>query len=353
MKRSLWLVAALLLLAAHARAQKTPEDLLEEINRLPASERQRRLEDGAKKEREVVWYSTMNREDSNELIRAFETDYPYLKVNFVTAGGPKTLNRITAEYRAGAHLYDATGYRATFLTPTRKAGLIMRFRTPLREFLRPGFVDQEGYFNATFTRAFMFIVNKNLVAPKDYPKSFANLLEPKWKGKLAMDNESYDLLAALLDHYGDTEGRRLAEALGKQEPSFRRGTTLVGQLVAAGEFPIMVDGSNHLAYDLKKKGAPIEYLFPEPFIPVMIPQGFWVAAKPPHPHAAALFVDYMLSKKAQEIMAGQGRWVSRKDVKYQVDPGARKLQVVSHEKWGEWTNELVQLYNRLIMREAE
>ncbi len=147
-------------MAPIAHAQKTPEYLLEEINRLPHAERQRRLEDGAKKEREVVWYSTMNREDSLDIIRAFENDYPYLKVNFITAGGPKTLNRITAEYRAGSYLYDATGYRATFLAPTVKAGLVMRYRTPLREFLRPGFVDQEGYFNATFTRAFMFIVNK-------------------------------------------------------------------------------------------------------------------------------------------------------------------------------------------------
>ena len=85
----------------------------------------------------------------------------------------------------------------------------------------------------------------------------------------------------------------------------------------------------------------------------MIPQGFWVAARPPHPHTAALFVDFMLSRKGQEIMANQGRWVSRKDVKYQVDPGQRKLQVVSQEKWGERTTELVQLYNRLIMREAK
>jgi len=228
----------------------------------------------------------------------------------------------------------------------------MRYRTPLREFLRPGFVDQDGYFNATFTRAYMFIVNKNLVPAKDYPKSFAGLLEPRWMRKLAMDTESYDLLAAMLDYYGDSEGKRMAESLGKQEPSFRRGTTLVGQLVAAGEFPLMVDGSNHLGYELKKKGAPIEYIFPEPFVPVMIPQAFWVAARPPHPHAAALFVDFMLSKKAQEMMAGQGRWVSRKDVKYQVDPGTRKLQVVSQEKWGERTNELVQLYNRLIRRDA-
>lgn len=201
--------------AALVHAQKAPEEMIDELNRLPVGERQRRLEEGAKKEREVVWYSTMNREDSNELIRAFESDYPYLKVNFVTAGGPRTLNRITAEYRAGAYLYDATGYRATFLAPTRKAGLVMRYRTPLREFLRPGFVDQEGYFNATFTRAFMFIVNKNMIAAKDYPKSFANLLDPKWKGKLVMDNESYDLLAALLDYYGENEGKRMAETSGK------------------------------------------------------------------------------------------------------------------------------------------
>jgi ABC-type Fe3+ transport system substrate-binding protein len=81
--------------------------------------------------------------------------------------------------------------------------------------------------------------------------------------------------------------------------------------------------------------------------------GFWPAARPPHPHAAALFVDFTLGRKAQEIVANQGRWVSRKDVKYQVDPGQRKQQVVSHEKWGERTTELVQLYNRLIMRAAK
>jgi iron(III) transport system substrate-binding protein len=347
------LFLSVLSLASSAHAQKSAEELLDEINHLPVVERQRRLEEGAKREGEVDWYSTMNREDSLELIRGFESEYSYLKVKFVTAGGPKTLNRITAEYRAGAYLYDATGYRAIFLAPSRKAGVIMRYRTPLREFLRPGFVDQEGYFNATFTRAFIFIVNKNLVAAKDYPKSFTALLDPKWKGKLVMDNESYDLLAALIDYYGDAEGKRIAEGLGNQEPSFRRGTTLVGQLVAAGEFALMADGSNHLAYDLKKKGAPIDYIFPEPFIPVMIPQGFWVASHPPHPHAAALFVDFMLSKKAQELMAHQGRWVSRRDVKYQVDPGQRRLQVVSQDKWGERTNELVQLFNKLILRESK
>ena len=343
---------SILCFAEAIHAQKSPEELLDEINRLPASERQKKLEEGARKEGELVWYSTMNREDSLQLTRGFESQYPYINTKMISGGAPKTFNRIAAEYRAGSYLYDVTGYRAIFLNPSKKAGIIMRYRPPAREFLRAGFVDHEGFFNGTFTRAFIFIVNTNLVASKDYPKSIPALLDQKYKGKLVMDNESYDFLAALLEYYGEAEGKKLAEALGRQAPNFRRGTTLVGQLVAAGEFPVMVDGSNHLAYELKKKGAPVDYIFPEPFVPVMIPQGFWIASRPPHPHASALFVDFMLSKSGQEIMASQGRWVSRKDVKYLVDPGQKKLQVVSYEKWGDRTNELVQTYNKLIMREG-
>ena len=189
-----------LLFGQTIHAQKSPEELLDEINRLPASERQRKLEEGAKKEGELVWYSTMNSEDSLQLTRGFESQYPYINIKMISGGAPKTFNRIAAEYRAGSYLYDVTGYRAIFLNPSKKAGIIMRYQPPARQFLRPGFADHEGFFNGTFTRAFIFIVNTNLVASKDYPKSIPALLEPKYKGKLVMDNESYDFLAALLEY---------------------------------------------------------------------------------------------------------------------------------------------------------
>ena len=205
-------------------------------------------------------------------MRAFETDYPYIKVNFVTAGGPKTLNRITAEYRAGSHLYDAPATAQPF--SRQRARLAWSCVPYAAEGVSPPRLRRSrGLLQRDLTRAFMFIVNKNLVAAKDYPKSFASLLEPRWKGKLAMDNESYDLLAAMFDHYGETEGKRMAGEPGPSGAEFSPRYHLVGQLVAAGEFSIMVDGSNHLGYELKKKGAPIEYIFPEPFMPVMIPQG--------------------------------------------------------------------------------
>jgi ABC-type Fe3+ transport system substrate-binding protein len=76
----------------------------------------------------------------------------------------------------------------------------------------------------------------------------------------------------------------------------------------------------------------------------------WIGSHAPHPHAAALFVDFLLSKRGQEVMASQGRWVSRQDVPYLVDPGSRKVMTVSPLKWGERTAELVELFNQLLMR---
>jgi hypothetical protein len=87
------------------------------------------------------------------------------------------------------------------------------------------------------------------------------------EGQLAMELESYDWLAALLDYYGEEKGKAFAEKLGRQQPDFRRGSTLLSQLVAAGEVAIHLDGYNHTAYQLKQKKAPIEYIFPEPYVP--------------------------------------------------------------------------------------
>jgi iron(III) transport system substrate-binding protein len=333
-------------------AEKSVEEHLDEINRLPAAERAKALTDGAKKEGELVWYSTMNRENSSELSQAFEKDHPYVSVKILSGSAVNTMARITSEFRARTYLFDVTHIRGLFLSALRKASMIARYRAPLRDALRRDFVDQEGYFNGIFTQGHVFIINTNLVKPGDYPRTIEDLLLPKWKGQLAMEIESFDWLAALLDYYGEEKGKALADRLGRQKLNFRRGSTLLSQLVAAGELALHLDGYNHTAYQLKQKKAPVEYIFPEPYVPAKTPTAVWIAAHAPHPHAAALFVDFLLSKKGQEIMAQQGRWVSRKDVKYLLDPGTRNVQMVSL-KWGERDMELVQLFNKLILRQGE
>ncbi|HEX9443929.1 MAG TPA: extracellular solute-binding protein [Candidatus Binatia bacterium] len=339
-------------LAAEKSVQRSVDDALDAINRLPAAERAAALAEGAKKERELIWYSTMNRENSLELAQAFEKDHPYLAVKILSGSAVNTMTRITSEFHARSNLFDVTHIRGLFLSALRKGGMIARYRTPLREALRKDFVDAEGYFNGIFTQAHLFIVNKNLVKPEDYPRKLEDLLLPRWKGELAMELESYDWLAALLDYYGEDKGKAIADKLGRQKLNFRRGSTLLSQLVAAGELAVHLDGYNHTAYQLKQKRAPIEYVFPEPYVPAKTPTAVWIGARAPHPHAAALFADFLLSRKGQEIMAAQGRWVSRKDVGYLLDPGARRVQMVAL-KWGGRDVELIQLFNKLLRREGE
>ena len=350
--RSLLLIFFYFALAPNFLIAQNVEELLDKLNRLPATERQQKLSDGARKEAELVWYSTMNRENSQELISLFEKDHPYVRVKLLNGSAVQTMTRVSSEYSAKSYLFDITHIRGLFLTPLRKRQIIAAYRSPYRDALRPGYKDNEGYFNAIFTQGQLYLANKNLLKPQDYPKSIEDLLAPRWKGQLGMDDESYDWLAALLDYYGEEKGKQFAERLGRQQLNLRKGNNLLGQLVAAGEIPLMVDGYNHTGYLLKSKGAPIEIIFPEPYVVAKTPTGVWIGARAPHPHSAALFVDFLLSKRGQEVMAAQGRWVSRQDVKYLVDPGARRVLTVSPLKWGERANELVELFDKLILRKG-
>ena len=108
---------------------------------------------------------------------------------------------------------------------------------------------------------------------------------------------------------------------------------------------MQIDAHHHEAVALRKSGAPVDYIFPEPFIPVKAVSAFVLSSQPSHPHAAALLVDFMLSKKAQEIAYRQNRWPAHKELASggPDDVGKRKTVVPDADKWGSRYEELVQL----------
>ena len=126
----------------------------------------------------------------------------------------QTMTRITSEYSAKTYNFDITHIRGLFLMPLRKRQIIAAYRSPQRDALRPGFKDNDGYFNALFTQGQLFLVNKNLLKPQDYPKSIEDLLLPKWKGLLGMDDESYDWIAALMDYLRRGKGQTVRRTIG-------------------------------------------------------------------------------------------------------------------------------------------
>ena len=215
--------------------------------------------------------------------------------------------------------------------------------------MRTGFYDKDGYLNGIWASLLVYLFNTKQVSRAQAPKSFDDLLQPKWKGKLGMDQDADDLLAALLDYYGDDKGKQITRSLAAQSLHIRKGRTLVSQLVAAGEFPVQIDAHHHEAVALRKAGAPVDYIFPEPFVPVKSVSSFVLSRQPPHPHAAALLVDFMLSKKGQEIAFKQSRWPAFKELATggPDDVGNRKTLVPDADKWGSRYEELVQLTTTL------
>ena len=340
------------LLQAQLLNAQSEERMLEEINQLPEAERQARLIAGAKKEGAVTWYVAMNRTFAQELINAFEAQYPFLKVNALTGGGGMLLNKVLTEHRAKSPIYDVFNTRSMTVNTLRKAGAIARYRSPLRASMRDGFADKDGFVNGIFATPLVYIYNSRLVNRKEMPTSVEDLTQPKWSGKMAVDDESYDWLAALMDYYGEGKGLELAARVGQQQLQPRRGTTLITQLIAAGEFLMEIDGHHQEAIAKKKAGAPIDYVFPQPFVPVKSLVPIYLSSRPPHPHAAALMADFLMSRRGQDIMYGHGRWVGHKGIigKGPDDIGERKVVIPSPEKWGDRYQELIGLFNKLILR---
>ncbi|HVH92452.1 MAG TPA: extracellular solute-binding protein [Candidatus Acidoferrum sp.] len=235
--------------------------------------------------------------------------------------------------------------RSSALYTLKKANAIIRYDTPYRRGLRAGFYDKDGYFNGIWASLLVYLFNTKQVGRAQAPKSIDDLLQTQWKGKLGMDQDADDWLAALLDFYGDEKGKQIARSLGGQNLNIRKGRTLVSQLVAAGEFPVQIDAHHHEAVSLRQAGAPIDYIFPEPFIPVKSVSAFVMSSQPPHPHAAALLVDFMLSKKGQELAFRQKRWPAFKELAAggPDDVGNRNTLVPDADKWGSRYQELVQL----------
>jgi iron(III) transport system substrate-binding protein len=341
------LVFCLLLVSGTPLCAASVEERLDQLNRQPAKQRTETLEREARKEGEVVWYAAMASDRAAELIKAFESNYTFLKVRFQPGGASRQLDQLLVEHRSKKHRADIINTRRSFVGVMAKAGAIARYRTPLRASLRDGFTDKEGYVNGIYAQPRVFLFNSRIVPRDKAPKSFEDLLDPQWKDKLGMDTTDYDWIAALIDYYGRSKAVEFAGKLAKQQLNFRRGPTLLAQLAVAGEFPIVIDAFPEEIMQMKNAKAPADFVFSEPFVPVKTPTTVSISSGAPHFHAAALFVDFLLSKPGQDIMVAQGRWASRKDAGYFADLKDKRMQIASPE-WDDKQVELIKLYNSLF-----
>jgi iron(III) transport system substrate-binding protein len=270
-----------------------------------------RLVEAAKKEGEVVYYTTMTLDQSKMVTDRFEKKYGIRAQLFRTGGGP-LLNKIFTEARGGRFDWDVVVGRGEMVLPLMERKIITSYRSPEAKYIDEQLVDKEGFWTAYYVNSYVLGWNTKLVKKQDVPKNYDELLNPKWKGgQISLDTEAYGMLEGLKRVWGKEKAVAYFRKLAAQEPVLKRGNTERVQLTLAGEYPLIV-AYNQTIQRMTSRGAPIDWLPFEPSVTQVNP--VLLAAKAPHPNAARLFYDFVLSKEGQEMLRGFQRIPVRKDV---------------------------------------
>ena len=320
--------AAVHLLTLHfAIAQDIAGTVLAKLAKLSPEARQKTLVDGARAEKEVTFYSSLQLPQVEPFAQAFQKRHPFLKVNAARISGSKAVVRIQSEMNAGKSLVDVVNVSGEEAAALKKVGALDPYLSPQRDFYPASAKDKDGYFSTTSFIPMVLGYNSNLVKRGDVPKSYEDLLQPKWRGQMFLDNEAYDWFVVLLKHFGREKGLQFMRALAKQNLTLMRGRTAQAQLLVAGERPIGIVQSGNTLLDYKAKGAPVDMAILDPYL--ALANYIMLAKHALHPHAAALFIDWSLSEEGQAMLTSFGRVVLRKGVKQRFPELAEKEPFVT------------------------
>ena len=294
-----WLcIAACLCLAAPAVVQAQAPDVATLAN--IQGVRDQRLVEGARREGEVNVYTSLVVDDVQNLASAFEKKYG-VKVKFWRASSEKVVQRAVTEARANRLDFDIIETNGPELEALYREKLLTPAVSPHDANLLPAAIRPHRAWVGTRLNMFVQGYNTNAVRKEDLPKSYNDLLNPRWKGKLGIEAEDLDWFGAVVKELGEDKGLKLFRDIAATNGlSLRKGHTLLAGLVASGEVPFALTLYNHNADRLKQKGAPIDwYAIPPAFVR---PNGMGISRKPAHPNAAVLFYDFVLSEEGQRIL---------------------------------------------------
>jgi iron(III) transport system substrate-binding protein len=288
------------------------------------------LVEGAKREGKLVWYTSMAVDTSKPLLDAFEKEYPFIKTDLVRAGEEQLVNRILTEIRAGKWNFDAIS--ASSISVLTEKHILAPYWPPERDAFMDLFKDPQGYWTAVYVNNMVLSYNTKIVAPKDAPKNYPDLLDPKWKNQILMDPSDYDWFGTLAAAWGRDNTVQFMQRLAQQMPSWRRGHGLIAQLVGAGEAALGW-AYNFRIERMKRDGAPLDWV--DTFDPIVVTiDGIGLSAKAANPNAAKLLIDFATSKRGQEMVRAMRRIPARNDVKplaAKMDQSKLKLKPVPKE----------------------
>ena len=296
-----------------AAAAKQPEEIWQELLKLPGEERQKRLVAGARAEGKVILYGNISADHLERLRVDFDKRYG-VKLDGYRASGERVANRLLTEARANKLDADVMAPSNEHIPALIKAGVAGRYDSPERAAFPETHKDRLGYWTAYDYNVAVIAYNTRLVSSSDVPKKYDDFLDPKWKGNFALDMDPDKSIMGWFKTWGTERTKKYMQAISKNEVVIRKGHTLLAQLLCAGEFKAAIDLYAYRLADLKhSRGCPVEISYPDPTPATPSPVG--IIKKTPRPYAAALLLDYILSEPAQKIFAEGGRISARRGIR--------------------------------------
>ncbi len=268
------------------------------------ADRDAKLLDAARKEGRVTIYTSLNTKDSVPITEAFEKKTG-IRTELWRASSEKVLQRGVTEARGGRHAVDVFETNGPEMEALYREKLLDEFWSPHFRDLPPAAFPEHRHYVADRFNFFTIGYNTNLVKPDQVPGSYADLVKPEWAGKVGLEDGDVDWFGALVKAMGEERGLEYFRKLAANRPQIRHGHTLMAELVASGEIPLVADIYNHNIERLKVKGAPVEWKALDPTFGR--PNAIGVAKAAPHPNAALVFADFMLSPEGQKLIKKRHR----------------------------------------------
>jgi iron(III) transport system substrate-binding protein len=271
------------------------------------------LVEGAKKEKKVLLYTTMDLPQTIQIVHDFVQKYPFLDLEIHPLETETLVKKVEDEARRGLFIWDVLLGGGGLFRPLFQANLLASYHSPQREGVSEGLHDRGGYWSGYYINPFVLGYNTALLKEGEIPKSYGELLDPRWSGKrIAIDRTAHGLLRGLAPIWGEDKAMAYLKQLAQQHPVMARASVVAVDSMHSGDVSMVIARGPVIQGYKQKLGSPIDWVALEPVVAQI--DAVMLSGQSPHPHAARLFIDFTLSREGQSALAGIQQIPVRRDM---------------------------------------
>lgn len=283
------------------------------VSAWPRSDLDMQRVEGAKKEGKLVFYTTMDLPQNIEVVRDFAQKYPFLELQLLPLEAETLVKRIQDGAHSGMSNWDILLGGGGAFQPLLDANVFVSYHSPQREAISEALNDTGGYWSGYHINPYVLGYSTTLVKEGEIPKTYDELLEPRWKGnRIAIDSTAHGLLRGLAAAWGEEKAVAYLKRLAEQQPVMASVSITAVDSVHTGNVAMVIARAPVIQGYKKKLQSPIDWISLEPTAAQI--DAVMLSAQSARPNAARLFVDFVLSKEGQSSLAGVQQIPVRRDM---------------------------------------